>query len=295
MFCAPLSLTTETAFELPAYLHESSAHHPWVAAHLHGRDIHSYLAGGCFDAEGRLWLADLPFGRIFRVTPTGEWDLVAKYDGWPAHLAFHFDGRLLIADQRHGLLAMNTATQKIEPFVTHHVSRRFLGVNALFLAPDSAVYFSDSGPSGLTRAEGAVYRLDADGDLTCLANNLPGPAGFVLTNDGNALLIAMARDNAVWRLPLVDGHVTRAVRFIAMSGGFGPAGLAQDGDDNLYVAHHGLGAAWQFDRRGEAKYRIDSSRGDWISGVLRHPFHPNELYLIDAQTATVLRATMPMY
>jgi gluconolactonase len=295
MFSAPLSLTTETAYELPAYLHESGAHHPWVAAHLAGREVHSHLAGGCFDAEGRLWLADLPFGRVFRVTPTGEWDLVAKYDGWPAQLAFHYDGRLLVADQRHGVLAMNMATQKIEPFVTHHASRRFLGVSALLLSTGGTLYFSDSGLSGLTRAEGAVYRLDADGVLTCLADNLPGPAGLALADDGGALLVAMARDNAVWRLPLVDGQVARAGRFIAMSGGFGPAGLALDSDGNLYVAHHGLGAAWQFDRRGEPKTRIDSSRGDWITGVLRHPHQPHELYLIDAQTASVLRATMPLY
>lgn len=295
MFAAPLSLTTDTAFELPAYLHESGAHNPWVAANLFGRDVHSYLAGGTFDTDGRLWLADLPFGRIFRVTPTGEWDLIAKYDGWPAHLAFHFDGRLLIADQRHGLLAMNIESRKIEPFVTHHVSRRFLGVSALHVSPDSAIYFSDTGQSGLTRAEGAVYRLDADGTLQCLAENLPGPAGLLRSGDGHHLWVAMTRDNAVWRLPLVEGGVARAGRFIALSGGQGPIGLTIDNDDNLYVAHHGLGAAWQFDRRGEPKYRIDSARGDWTVGVLIHPHHPNELFLIDAQVGAVLKATLPMY
>ena len=78
MFNAPLSLTTETAFELPSYLHESGAHNPWVVANLHGRDIHSFLEGPCFDAFDNLWVTDIPFGRIFRITPTGEWDLIRK-------------------------------------------------------------------------------------------------------------------------------------------------------------------------------------------------------------------------
>ena len=115
MFNAPLSLTTETAFELPGYLHESGAHNPWVVANLQGKDIHSFLEGPCFDAQANLWVVDIPFGRIFRITPTGEWDLILKYDGWPNGLKFHPDGRLIIADYRHGLLALDVESRRVTP------------------------------------------------------------------------------------------------------------------------------------------------------------------------------------
>ena len=295
MFNAPLSLTTETAFELPAYLHESGAHNPWVEANLHGRDIHSYLAGPCFDAQGNLWVADLPFGRIFRITRTGEWDLIVKYDGWPNSLKFHPDGRLIIADQRHGLLAMDVESRRMTPLVTHYLSQRFQGVCDLTIGRNGDLFFSDPGQSGLHNPRGAVYRLNADGALVQLLGTVPGPAGLALSSDQNFLFVAAQRDNAIWRVPLVDAGVSRVGKFIQLSGGVGPEGLAVDSDDNLYVAHHGLGCVWQFDKRGESRYRIDSSRGDWLSSLTIHAEHPNELYIADSQTGTLLKATLPLY
>ncbi|MBL8523065.1 MAG: SMP-30/gluconolactonase/LRE family protein [Betaproteobacteria bacterium] len=295
MFNVPLSLTTESAFELPSYLHESGAHNPWVDANLHGRDVHSFLEGPCFDADGRLWLVDIPFGRIFRVTPTGEWDLIVKYDGWPNGLKFHPDGRLIIADYRHGLLAMDVESRRISPLVTHFISSRFIGVNDLTFSSAGDLYFTDQGQSGLHDACGAVYRLKADGTLQQLLDGIPSPNGLVLSPDENFLFLAVTRDNAVWRVPLVEGGVSKVGKFIQLSGGTGPDGLAIDSDGNLYVAHHGLGCVWQFDKRGEARYRIDSSRGDWTTNVTVHPHHPNELFITESQTGTVLKATLPLY
>lgn len=295
MFNAPLSLTTETAFELPSYLHESGAHNPWVQLNLQGRDIHSFLAGPCFDADGRLWVADIAFGRIFRITPTGEWDLIVKYDGWPSALVFHPDGRLIIADHRHGLLAMDTDSRRIEPLVTHHQSQRFRGVSDLCFAKGGDLYFTDQGQSGLQEPAGAVFRLRADGALQRLLDGIPGPSGLAISGDEHFLLIAATRDNAVWRVPLVDGGASKAGKFIQLSGGSGPEGLAIDSDDNLYVAHSGLGCVWQFDRRGEARYRIDSSRGDWTTNLVRHPDHPNDIYITESQTGSILKATLPLY
>ncbi len=295
MFSAPLSLTTETAFELPGYLQESGAHNAWVAANHFGRDVGSVLTGLAFDKDGRLWVSDTPFGRIFRITPTGEWDLVLRYDGWPAELAFHPDGRLIIADQRHGLLALDTDTRNVSPWVTHCRSQRFLGVFGLVFAMNGDCYFSDRGQSGLDDRMGAVYRLRADGALDKLLGGIPGPSGVVLGSDERHLLVAATRDNAVWRVPLSAEGSTRAGCFIRLSAGNGPVGLAIDGDDNVWVAHDGLGAAWQFDRRGEPKYRIDSTRGDWTGAVARHPQHPNEIYIAEAQTGAILKAVLPLY
>lgn len=295
MFNVPLSLTTETAFELPSYLHESGAHNPWVDANLHGRDIHSFLEGPCFDADGRLWLVDIPFGRIFRVTPTGEWDLIVKYDGWPNGLKFHPDGRLIIADYRHGILAMDVETRRISPLVTHFISSRFIGVNDLTFSSNGDLYFTDQGQSGLHDACGAVYRLKADGTLQQLLDGIPSPNGLALSPDENFLFLAVTRDNAVWRVPLVEGGVSKVGKFLQLSGGTGPDGLVIDSDGNLHVAHHGLGCVWQFDKRGEARYRIDSSRGDWTTNLAIHPHHPNELFITESQTGSVLKATLPLY
>jgi gluconolactonase len=179
--------------------------------------------------------------------------------------------------------------------MTHHVSQRFRGVSDLALASNGDIYFSDQGQSGLHDPCGAVYRLKADGALQQLLSGVPGPNGLVLSDDQNFLFLAVNRDNAVWRVPLVDGGVSRVGKFIQLSAGYGPDGITIDHDNNLYVAHHGLGCIWQFDKRGEARYRIDSSRGDWTTNLAIHPAHPNEIYITESQTGTVLKATLPLY
>ncbi len=295
MFSAPLSLTSDTHFELPSFLHESGADNAWVHANLAGRDAHSFLVAPCFDASGNVWVADTPFGRIFRITPNGEWELIIKYDGWPSGLRFHHDGRLFVADSRHGILSLDISLRKLTPVVTHHVSQRFLGVNDLLFAANGDLYFSDPGQSGLHEATGGVYRLTAAGALQKLLSNVPGPAGLALSVNEQVLFVAATHDNAIWRLPLVEGGVSRVGRFVSLSGGIGPGGIVTDSDDNLFVAHHGLGCVWMFDKRGEPKYRIDSSRGDLTNAVMLDPADPRTVILSEAQTGTILKATLPMY
>jgi gluconolactonase len=295
MFATPLSLTSDTHFELPSFLHESGRDNPWSAAYAAGRDVHSALDGLAFDTLGNLWVADAPYGRIFRVTPTGEWDLITKYDGWPSGLQFHHDGRLMIADARHGILEFDVTLRKLAPAVTHYVGQRFLGVGHLCFGANGDLYFSDAGQSGLQQRSGALYRLRADGELQRLIDGIPAPAGIALAADEQSLLLACAGENAIWRVPLVDGQVTRVTRAIQLSGGVAPGGLTTDSDDNLFVAHRGLGCVWVFDKRGEPKYRIDSSRGDTTVGVCLDPSDPRAVLIAEAQTGVILRATLPMY
>lgn len=295
MFTAPPSITTETIFELPGSLHESSSGNVWVDAHLDHREIHSFLAGPCFDAQGHLWITDIPFGRIFRISPAGEWELMVRYDGWPGGLKFHPDGRLIIADHRHGLLALDVDSRKIAPFVTHYLSQRFKGVNDLIFARNGDLYFTDGGQSGLHDPSGGLYCLKAEGTLQRLLDNLPGPSGLALSPDGYTLWVAVPHDNAIWRMPLAEGGVSRVSRSLQFSGGVGPRGIAANDEGDLFVAHHGLGCVWQFNKRGEPAYRIDSSRGDWTSSLALNPSRPGEIFITEAQTGCVLKATLPMY
>ncbi|MFX8156757.1 SMP-30/gluconolactonase/LRE family protein, partial [Acinetobacter baumannii] len=76
---------------------------------------------------------------------------------------------------------------------------------------------------------GRVYRLRPDGRLDCLLSNGPSPNGLVLTPDESALFVAMTRDNAVWRLPLLaDGSTSKVGRFAQFYGTSGPDGMAMD-------------------------------------------------------------------
>lgn len=82
----------------------------WADANRRGAALECLLEGLSFDREGNLWLADIPFGRVFRITPSGEWTLALGYDRWPNGLKLHRDGRVFIADHRLGLVVLDPAT-----------------------------------------------------------------------------------------------------------------------------------------------------------------------------------------
>ena len=35
--------------------------------------------------------------------------------------------------------------------------------------------------------------------------------------------------------------------------------------------------------------------GSWTTNIAIHPEHPNEIFITESQTGTVLKATLPMY
>jgi len=70
----------------------------WSDSNRQGAEVECFLEGPAFDRDGNLWFVDIPFGRVFRITARGEWELAVQYDGWPNGLKIHKDGRIFIAD-----------------------------------------------------------------------------------------------------------------------------------------------------------------------------------------------------
>src|SRR2546421_2511403 len=80
----------------------------WSDPNRQGAALDSFLEGPSFDRKGNLWCVDIPFGRIFRISPKGDWDLVAQYEGWPNGLKIHKDGRIFVCDYKLGLLQVDS-------------------------------------------------------------------------------------------------------------------------------------------------------------------------------------------
>src|SRR5215210_6392947 len=105
-FAPPPSVPTEVFTRLPDQ-YRRPRRTAWADTNRGGYEIDSFLEGPSFDRDGRLYVTDIPYGRIFRISPDGEWDQVAEYDGWPNGLKIHKDGRIFITDCRHGLLVLD--------------------------------------------------------------------------------------------------------------------------------------------------------------------------------------------
>jgi gluconolactonase len=263
----------------------------WADANRPGQATDCFIEGPSFDAGGNLYVVDIPFGRIFRITPDGEWSLILEYDGWPNGLKIGRDGRVLVADYRHGILELDPNTGRMEPVLRSRNSESFRGCNDLHLASNGDIYFTDQGQTGLHDPTGRVYRLARDGRLDCLIQTGISPNGLVLDANEAVLFVAMTRDNAVWRLPFMkDGSVAKVGRFCSMFGPSGPDGMTMDNAGHLFVAHASLGHVFVFAPNGELIARIKSCAGATCTNVAIGGENRDLLYITESATGSVLVA-----
>ena len=287
-------LDTEVFARLPEaqYLtHQSSS---WLAAR-HTK-MHSFLEGPAFDRAGNLWCVDLAHGRILRVNPAGEFEVVVSYEGEPNGLKIHRDGSIFVADHLHGLMLVDPLTKSITPYLQNVHREGLRGLNDLFFASNGDLYFTDQGESALENPTGRVFRLRADGQtVDLLMEGLAGPNGLVLNKAENVLYVAITYDNAIYALRLEPGgKMKKAGRFVQLSGSTaGPDGLALDESGNLAIVHAQAGTVWLFSPLGEPLYRIRSCTGMRTTNVAFGGSDGRTLYITEAEQGAILMARLP--
>ena len=295
MFAAPPDIETRVFARIPDTFRTKGRSSPWIEAQRGGQPTDCFLEGPSFDRDGNLYVVDVPWGRIFRISPDGDIELACAYDGEPNGLKIHRDGRIFIADFRHGIMQMDPATGAVQPVVERFGVEHFKGVNDLIFTRNGDLYFTDQGHSGLTDPSGRVYRLTNDGRLEIVLQNLPSPNGLAFSPDEGTLFVNLTRDNAVWRVPLLHGHTPYKVgAFLRLSGGTGPDGLAIDEAGGLAVAHIGLGCVWLFDETGEPTARIRSCAGRATTNLAFGGPDRRQLYITEGDTGQVLVADVPV-
>ena len=265
----------------------------WADVNQGGRLADSFLEGPVFDENGNLYVTDIPFGRVFRIDPTGEWDLVAQWDGEPNGMKFLSPGQLLVTDYRNGLVVLDIQSGQVRPFLERRNSERFKGLNDLVFDSKGHLYFTDQGQTGLHDPTGRVYRLAPDGRLDMLLSNVPSPNGIVLSNDERFLFVAATRGNCVWRMPLLpDGSISKAGQFFTSYGPSGPDGLAMDTRGNLLIANPGLAYVWVLNARAEPVEILTGTPGASLTNLAFGGPDRKTVYCVDSTHGTVLLAEM---
>src|SRR6201985_2008654 len=263
----------------------------WADANRPGAPTDCFIEGPSFDKDGNLYIVDIPFGRIFRIAPDKTWTLVVEYDGWPNGLKIAADGRILVADYKHGIMECDAKAGGTGKVLTSRNSESFRGCNDLHVASNGDIYFTDQGQTGLHDPSGRVFRLSPQGRLGWLVATRISPNGLVLDPTEKVLFVAMTRDNAVWRMPLMkDGSVAKVGRFCSLFGTSGPDGMTMDKAGRLFVAHASLGHVFVFAPNGELIARIKSCTGPSCTNVAIGGKNGDRLYVTESVTGTVMVA-----
>ncbi len=295
-FEPPKLIEAEVFAAVPDKLRKNGHPSTWIDANHPGSGIGCFLEGPAFDRAGNLYMVDIPFGRILRMSPRGEFDVAAEYDGWPNGLAIHRDGRVFIADYRRGIMVLDPASGRVEPFLTHAYSESFKGVNDLTFARNGDLYFTDQGQTGVHDPTGRVYRYTADGRLECLIGNGPSPNGLVLDPDDKVLYVAMTRANCMWHCPLKPGGgVSKVGVFAQLPGIHGPDGLAMDEAGNLAAAHARPGIIWLFSPIGEPLFRVQlPKKTARMTNMAYGGDDGRKLFITESYSGAILIAPMPI-
>lgn len=294
MFESPTVLHSEVFARYPLSLQNGSEHSSWSKAQPGKHVYKSFLEGPSFDKAGVLWCVDIVNGRLLNVDRTGGFSVAVEYDGWPNGLKIREDGLVFIADYKHGIMTHEPGSGKVVPLLERAGVERFKGVNDLFFARNGDLYFTDQGLTGLQDPSGRVFRLKPDGRIDCILDAVPSPNGLVMNLDEDALLLAVTRANAIWRVPLTEYSAAKVGTFIQLSGGVGPDGLALDAQGGLWIAHAGMGSVWGFNAIGEPQTRIKAQDGLLTTNLAFACDTGNELYLIESSSATIQRVKTPV-
>ena len=257
----------------------------WSRYALDGRKLDGFLEGPVMGPDGTLYMTDIPFGRILSFAPTGSWSVVAEYDGWPNGMKLS-DAGFLVADHKRGLLEIGREGS-VRVIVDGFEGAPFHGLNDLTVAHNGDIWFTDQGMSGLDAPFGRLFRY-SNGLLTMAMGGIPSPNGLVFSEDETVIYLAVTRDNAIWRLPLgEDGNIRKAGRFIQLSGGVGPDGLARGPDGDLMVVHAGLGV-WRFGANGLPRTFWHDPDFTYPTNLAADPRKPGWYLVTESLTCSVL-------
>jgi gluconolactonase len=289
-------IKTEVWTSMPAKFRKKQRS-AWSDPNRQGAEVECFLEGPSFDRDGNLWFVDIPFGRIFRVSPKGDWELALQYDGWPNGFKFHTDGTAYICDYRKGLLRFDPKTGRLETILDTAYSESFKGLNDLHFASNGDLYFTDQGQTGIADPTGRVFRMRANGALERLVTNIPSPNGITLSTTEKHCYVAVTRAQQVWRLPLMaDGSISKTGVAVQLSGGAaGPDGIEMDSENGLLVCHLGVGI-WRFDANMLPTHLIysEDKHHHHLANLCFGGPDLKSLYITESLSGDILLAKLPV-
>ena len=275
---------------LPSSWHWQGEPNAWVRMTRPGQSLHSFLEGLTFAPDGTAFVADVPYGRVFRIDARdGQWTCVLDDGSEPHGLWYVSDSRLLMVDYARGLRTLDPTTQRVEVLCESAAGVPFHGLSDLAVDGDGDVWFTDPGRSSLSDSYGRVFRYSRAGILSQVLDRLPYPNGVAITDDGAQVFVAVTRANAVWKFARTGAGAGTPMlgHYLQLGGGLGPDGLAIGAHGCLAVAHAQAGCAWLYNALGLPLARITVPEGHWTTSVRFSPRARDHLYIVEAQTGSI--------
>lgn len=217
----------------------------------------AFTEGPVYDADGSVYFSDIANNRIMRFLPgakagaTGAMPEVFRYPSGRANgLSFDLEGRLLACEgAEEGGNRRVTRTEKdrrITVLADRYQGKRLNSPNDLDIDAKGRIYFTDpryGDRSDMELDKECVYRIDPDGALTRIIEDMERPNGIAVSADQKTLYV-IDNNNSIprgsrkvyaYELKL-DGLVGQRRVFHDFGTGRGGDGMCLDIRGNVYIA-----------------------------------------------------------
>lgn len=230
-------------------------------------------AGGCrftegpaADGSGNLFFSDGPNNRIMKLASDGTLSVYRQPALRANGTLFDAQGRLLTCNAQ-GAGGGRSVTRierdgTVTVLASHYDGKRLNSPNDLCVDRKGRIYFTDpryGDRSDLEQDRMGVYRIDPDGAVTRIIDDLENPNGIVISRDERTLYIADNNPEAGGSRRLYayklspDGSARRSTVLHDFSPGRGVDGMVLDEKGNVYATagEGGKSGVYVFSRAGK--------------------------------------------
>ena len=229
------------------------------------------LVTGFVFTEGPLWHPDEVLyvsdvdAQIHYKVQLGEkvvTEVIRNSSGGANGAVFDKSGCLVVCEQDARRVVRYEPDGSITVLVDKYGDKRLNRSNDIILHPDGSLYFTDPDKKGLEESDkelgfAGIFKINVDGDLVLLANDMNHPNGLGFSVDGKTLYVSNSRPDPHLHAYSVDSSgMLNNSRIVAempygnleeLSGV--PDGLKLDVEGNIYVT--GPGGIWIWDKYEE--------------------------------------------
>ena len=223
-----------------------------------------FTEGPLWHPDGILYVSDVDAQVHYKVRLEQKviTEVIRDGSGGANGAVFDKDGCLVICEQDARRVVRYEPDGSITVLVDKYGDRRLNRSNDIILHSDGSLYFTDPDKKGLEESDkelgfAGIFKINVDGDLVLLANDMNHPNGLGFSVDGKTLYVSNSRPDPHLHAYSVDSSgMLNNSRIVAempygnleeLSGV--PDGLKLDVEGNIYVT--GPGGIWIWDKYEE--------------------------------------------
>ncbi|MGA0557858.1 SMP-30/gluconolactonase/LRE family protein [Larkinella sp. VNQ87] len=214
----------------------------------------SGVEGPAVDKTGTIYAVNFgKQGTVGQITPGGEASVFVELpEGSIGNgIRFNRKGDMLIADYpKHNILKVAAGTKTVSVFANEP---RMNQPNDIAIDGKDRLYASD--PSWKNNT-GNLWRIDTDGKVTLLEENMGTTNGVEVSPDDKRLYVNESNQRKVWVYDLSASGQVSNKRLLIEFPDFGMDGMRCDADGNLYITRFGKGTVAKVSPDGKVVQEI---------------------------------------